>query len=204
MRKLIRATKSDCTGTRRKGSLWGTVSIIIPILLAAVMLSACGKRNAGGELVPSASPLYEEEIAYFETELLDKEDGRIANIKLACEAINGKILAPNEVFSFNDVVGERTEERGYREATIILHDERERGIGGGICQVSSTLYNAAVNVGFEITERTEHTKDIGYIELGKDATVSEVIDLKFVNNLPTPAKIQAACDNEKVRIWVYK
>lgn len=108
---------------------------------------------------------------------------RTENIRLASKALDKKILAPDEVFSFNQSVGERTVEAGYKEAMIIEGDVFTPGLGGGICQVSSTLYNAVILGHLEVTERHPHSLPISYVPPGQDATVSyPVLDLKFKNN----------------------
>jgi len=141
------------------------------------------------------------EIANFNTPLLDKQPSRIKNIQLALSSINGYILNPNEEFSFNKVVGNRTQERGYVVAPAIIKkdDDYEMGyeVGGGVCQISTTLYNAALNCGLKITERHEHSKPIPYVEEGKDATVSYgAVDLRFVNNRSHPIKLSAYIEGD--------
>jgi len=141
------------------------------------------------------------EIANFNTPLLDKQPSRIKNIQLALSSINGYILNPNEEFSFNKVVGNRTQERGYEVAPAIIKkdDDYEMGyeVGGGVCQISTTLYNAALNCGLKITERHEHSKPIPYVEEGKDATVSYgAVDLRFVNNRSHPIKLSAYIEGD--------
>ena len=92
-------------------------------------------------------------------------------------------IAPNEIFSFNKTVGRRTAENGYREAKIIVNNEFVEGIGGGVCQVSSTLYNSALLAGLEIVEANKHSKQVGYVKHGFDAMVNfGSSDLKFRNN----------------------
>lgn len=117
---------------------------------------------------------------------------RANNIVIATKSINGKILMPGDVFSFNDVVGERTEERGYEAAPVIIDNKLESGLGGGICQVSSTLYNAVYKAGITSLERTHHTLPVHYVSEGMDATVDYGnIDYKFKNTLSHPIYIQA-------------
>lgn len=108
---------------------------------------------------------------------------RATNIQLGAAMIDGTILAPGDVFSFNDVVGPRTSERGFMEADIIFNAELVPGIGGGICQVSTTLYNAALLSDLDIVSRANHSLPISYVPLGRDATVAYgAIDLKIGNN----------------------
>ncbi len=121
---------------------------------------------------------------------------RTNNLRLACEAINGTIIGPGDVFSFNDTVGERTEAKGYLPATIYGGEgESLDGIGGGICQVASTIYYAALHLDLKQVEREPHMYAVTYVDLGMDATVYwGSIDYKFENNLPYPIKIQANLD----------
>src|SRR5699024_7430780 len=119
------------------------------------------------------------------------------NIVLSAEAISGIVLGQGDSFSFNDVVGERTAERGYKEALEIVNKEFVLGIGGGICQTSTTLFNAVDQVGVEIIERYTHSRDVGYVERGRDATVSwNGPDFRFVNPHPFPILIRASVNLE--------
>lgn len=108
---------------------------------------------------------------------------RTYNINVAADAIDNIVLQPGEVFSFNRIVGPRSKEAGYKEALVIVEDQFTPGIGGGVCQVSSTLYNAALLAGLEILERHNHSLPVAYVPLGRDATVAYGgYDLKFRNN----------------------
>lgn len=119
-------------------------------------------------------------------------NARISNVKLAASTINGIILMPGEEFSYNDRVGERTAERGYQAAPAYFNGKSVNELGGGICQVSSTLYKATVLANMEITEHHNHTYESAYIGLGMDATVSwGGPDFKFKNNMDYPIKITA-------------
>jgi len=125
---------------------------------------------------------------------------RAENIKLASSKIFGKILAPGEVFSFNDVVGKRTVESGYKAAHAYIGGKVIDDVGGGICQVSTTLYNAVLFSELEVIERTNHMFTVGYVPLGRDATVSYGgPDFKFRNSTKWPIKIQGAVlDGNKI------
>lgn len=133
---------------------------------------------------------------YFNTNT-DNNRNRAVNIKLATESINGKVLFPNDEFSFNTVVGPRTPERGYQIAHIYAEGEVRDGTGGGICQVSTTLYNAVLRANLEVTERHNHTFTVGYVPLGTDAAVSYgYYDLKFKNNTLFPVRIIARVSSQ--------
>ena len=108
--------------------------------------------------------------------------GRAENIRLAASFIHNYLLAPGEIFSFNKVTGHNNPGKGYRPAPIIVGDSVIQGYGGGVCQVSSTLYNAVLFSDLEIVERFPHSRPIGYLPIGRDATVSGHLDFKFRNN----------------------
>jgi vancomycin resistance protein YoaR len=108
---------------------------------------------------------------------------RIHNVQLVAHLIDGKLIAPGATFSFNDATGERTADKGFLEAPVIINGELETGLGGGVCQVSTTVFNAAFEGGLEITERTNHALYISHYPQGRDATVDyPSLDLKFVND----------------------
>ena len=139
--------------------------------------------------------LFKDELAYMSTHFStstvnDKNRGE--NIKLAISKINGKILAPGETFSFNAVVGPRTAEGGYQEAHTYSAGKVVDGIGGGICQVSSTLYNAVLKADLNVVERRNHMFTVGYVPYGQDATVSYgTTDFRFSNSSKWPIKLVA-------------
>ena len=117
---------------------------------------------------------------------------RTTNLRLSSEKINRIVLLPGEEFSYNKVVGERTIAKGYKEAAIYSGGEVVNGLGGGICQISSTLYNVAVQANLEITDRSNHQFVTSYIGAGKDATVVYgYIDFKFKNSRNYPIKIES-------------
>ena len=108
---------------------------------------------------------------------------RIHNVQLVAHLVDRKLIAPGATFSFNDTTGERTAEKGFVEAPVIINGELQTGLGGGVCQVSTTVFNAAYEAGLPITTRTNHALYISHYPLGRDATVNYPdIDLKFVND----------------------
>ncbi|HEX4929410.1 MAG TPA: VanW family protein, partial [Gaiellaceae bacterium] len=108
---------------------------------------------------------------------------RLHNVALVAQLIDGALIAPGETFSFNGTTGERTAEKGFQEAPVIINGELQTGLGGGICQVSTTVFNAAYEAGLEIDERTNHALYISHYPLGRDATVNYPdLDLKFTND----------------------
>ncbi len=129
---------------------------------------------------------------------------RNTNVKLAAEAINGIVLLPGEEFSFNDRVGERTEAKGYKGAAAYNNGEVVEEIGGGVCQVSSTLYNVVLKAGLKTTVRRSHTYEPSYVTPGTDATVSwGGPDYKFVNNSSAAVGLRAGYANQEVTISIY-
>lgn len=129
---------------------------------------------------------------------------RTHNISLAADAINNHVVFPGEIFSFNKVVGKRTASRGYQPAPIIVRGELSEGIGGGICQVSSTLFNAADRSGMKILERYSHSKQVPYVPPGRDATVSWYgPDFTFKNKYNQPILIRAKAYPGKMVVLIY-
>jgi vancomycin resistance protein YoaR len=111
------------------------------------------------------------------------DPNRIHNVQLVAHLIDGKLIPPGTTFSFNGTTGERTVEKGFLQAPVIINGELQTGLGGGICQVSTTVFNAAYEAGLPITARTNHALYISHYPLGRDATVNYPdIDLKFVND----------------------
>ncbi|MDD3363960.1 MAG: VanW family protein [Syntrophomonas sp.] len=126
---------------------------------------------------------------------------RYKNISVALKSINNTLVWPGEVFSFNEVTGPRTPERGYLPAPIILNGGFDVGYGGGVCQVSSTVYNAALLAKLPIIERHAHTKPVHYVPEGKDATVNYgYLDMKFSNNRNGPLIIKTTLQNGRIYV----
>lgn len=148
----------------------------------------------------------EEEIASFSTTIYDTEEARIHNIKLAVSKLDNAVINAGEEFSFNDTVGPMGEKQGYQKATGFNGNGKKVKIyGGGMCQISSTLYNAALIANFEITERHPHSRRVYYVAKDKDATVSYGgADLKFINNSESKIKISATTDGHEVTIKLFK
>jgi vancomycin resistance protein YoaR len=129
---------------------------------------------------------------------------RSHNISLAVEAIDNYVVFPGETFSFNRIVGMRTSDKGYMRAPVIVKGELSVGIGGGICQVSSTLFNAMDSVGMHMIERYSHSRNVPYVPPGRDATVSWYgPDFRFINTYNQPILIRAAAQEGRVIIRVY-
>jgi vancomycin resistance protein YoaR len=121
-------------------------------------------------------------VASYQT-LYGGEPNRIHNVQLVAHLIDGHVIAPGATFSFNHATGARTASKGFREAPVIINGELQTGLGGGVCQVSTTVFNAAYEAGLPITARTNHALYISHYPQGRDATVNYPdVDLKFVND----------------------
>ena len=144
-------------------------------------------------------------LGMFITKVLDTDPGRVQNLKLCASVLTGLRVEAGADFSFNDTVGQRTAEKGYEEAAILIDGNREYATGGGICQISSTLYNAALDAGMEILERHTHTNEVHYVELGRDAAVSfGSQDFRFHNPHAFPVSIEITVENTEVKATLYK
>lgn len=129
---------------------------------------------------------------------------RTLNMKIAIKAIDGTILKPNEVFSLNKTVGERTQKRGYRTSIIFENGYKVPGIGAGVSQVTGTLFNAALLAGLPIEEVRFHSQPVAYIPIGRDATVAwGGFDMKFKNNTGTPIYIKYTVQGDSVRAVLF-
>lgn len=153
---------------------------------------------------PAKSEPVETVLAEFSTTIKSKASNRLNNIQITCSKLNGTTVESGKSFSFCQTVGKATEEKGYKKADVIVDKQVTQALGGGNCQVSSTLYNAILKVSdFKVTERHPHGKKVNYVPEGKDAAVSYGSkDLKFVNNTSNTIKIYASTDNKKVSIKI--
>lgn len=153
------------------------------------------------EPAPTGEPAAPQprELAAVSTPLRDKRPGRLKNLHLACGSVNGAVIPPGGSFSFNQTVGERTAEKGYEEAIVYKDRQKVPEVGGGVCQLSSTLYLAARQAGFDVTERHAHQLPVSYVEEGQDAAVDYgSLDLVFVNTTDRPVTVGAWLTEEAV------
>ncbi len=146
-------------------------------------------------------------IGSYTTTLLDRSDSRVNNIQLASEKINGTVIMPGEEFSFNRTVGRRTAAKGYEEAPIIVRTpegpKKKKANGGGVCQISTTIYNAVEECGLKVTERHLHSKKVGYVPKGEDATVSfGSVDFRFVNTRSNPIMLKLNVNGKSLRVRI--
>lgn len=140
----------------------------------------------------------------FTTDYSKSSNDRKSNIALALSKFNGMIVEPGETISFNKTTGARTVENGYKNAKIIVGGKYVAGIGGGVCQASTTLYNALLRADLEILQVNHHSLPASYVPLSFDAMVSEgYADLVFKNNLDTPIFIKSYCDETNVCVEIY-
>ena len=133
-----------------------------------------------------------------------KNVGRTYNIRVAAAALDGLLAPPGQEVSFNEVVGPRSSDAGYKNAKVIINNEFVEGIGGGVCQVSSTLYNAILLANLEILDRTNHSLPVAYVPAGRDATVVYgAIDLKFRNNTESYIYVRSAVKGGQLTFKIY-
>lgn len=145
-----------------------------------------------------------KQIGYYSTSFSSGDLGRNHNILLSSESIDGQIVMPGDVFSFNDSTGLRDRANGYRESIIIVNKKPVPGVGGGVCQTSSTLYNAIANTGLEVVERHNHSLPVGYLPRGMDATVSDnTLDFRFKNSFDYPIFIKSDIVGNTVQVRIY-
>ncbi len=128
---------------------------------------------------------------------------RAGNIALAASRIAGTVLGAGEEFSFNGTVGARTKANGFGEASVILDGKFVPGVGGGVCQASTTLMNAAIRAGLTVTESRPHSLSVGYVPPSLDAMVSSSSDLRFRNPYPFPVYLNARTQGGSVTFYVY-
>jgi len=168
------------------------------LTLAFLFLTLCILAGSGGLIIALQQ---QEELSRFSTDLSERTSEQRANILLAAEAIDGAVLKPGEVFSFNRAVGPCTPEQGFLKAPAIIKGEEVMEWGGGICQVSSTLYNAALLADLEIVERRAHSRSARSVPPGRDAAVMyERFDLKIRNSTPYSLRLTARIAGDRLTI----
>src|SRR5699024_6884105 len=143
-------------------------------------------------------------IGEYSTAYANSPAGRKHNIRLSTEQFNGKLLNPGDTLSYNQTVGTISKNTGYQEASVIMDGDFQTGVGGGICQTSTTLYNALLLADLTIVERSPHSIPIGYVNKGMDAAVAEGWkDLKFRNDFDFPVYLSAKTSGDQVYFYVY-
>ncbi|MTI68145.1 MAG: hypothetical protein FH753_16315 [Firmicutes bacterium] len=146
----------------------------------------------------------EDKLGGFRTYFNVNNNDRVSNIKLSSNFIDSNIILRGDVFSFNKATGPRDKEAGYKEAKVIINGELVPDVGGGVCQVSTTLYNAILLSGLEVVERHHHSIPSTYVQKGRDATVAyNYLDFKFKNNLDYPIYIHSKVSSNSINIDIY-
>ena len=146
-------------------------------------------------------------IASYTTKILTTDKNRYHNITLVRDKLDGFVLKNNETFSFNKVCGPYGKDDGFKEATILLSNGKEdKGYGGGVCQLSSTLYNAVKNLNIKITERHNHSAPVAYVPLNQDATVSlqSDLDFKFKNVSGKNLRFESSSTPDSLTVSVFE
>ncbi len=157
------------------------MKILTIFVIILMVFCGCGQKPAPKEAPKQEVPA-ETALASYSTDILDSAENRMHNIRLCCDAINGVTLKPGEVFSFNGIVGERSAEKGYKKARVMVKDEYIEDFGGGVCQVSTTIFGAVKKAGLEVVEHHTHNHPVAYEKKGNDAAVNYPnLDFKFKN-----------------------
>ncbi len=163
---------------------------------------------AGAFFFLSTTPLHVraedawQNISSYTTYYNETDIGRSHNIAQAVARIDGVTIQPYGEFSFNKTVGKRTVEAGYQQAKVIVNGEYVQGVGGGVCQVSTTLYNATLKSGLLIEEYHPHSLQVSYVAPSRDAMVSSECDLRFFNPHDFPVRIQASLQKGGLKVTV--
>ncbi|HWR60218.1 MAG TPA: VanW family protein [Clostridia bacterium] len=145
-----------------------------------------------------------DNLGEYSTKFNAADADRTHNIKIATNSASGVLIKPGEIYSVDKIVGPRLAKNGYKEANVIINNELVPGIGGGVCQVSSTMYNAALLSNMKIVERRSHSLPSSYVPMGRDATISEgYIDLKFQNTTQYPIYIHGEVKGSWVKFSIY-
>lgn len=169
--------------------------------------NSINENNINTSQIDSNNKINNEMLSDFSTKLPKDTKARYSNIELACSTLNDTIIKAGDTFSLWNTLGCPTKEKGYQKAKAFTSDGKViKSYGGGICQVSTTIYNAVLEIdGLEVKERHEHSRDVVYIKDGKDAAVSyKSADLKFKNTLDYDIKLKAEVKDNKVKIKIEK
>ena len=168
-------------------------AVVIPIRSVPAALTAAKVESMG------VKRLLGQVTTRFDPSLV----GRTQNVRLAAKSIDGALIRPGELLSFNQLLGPITRENGYQTAMEIRDGEFVPGVGGGVCQVASTLYSAALMANLKIVERANHSLAVTYIPLGMDATVSEDLDLKIKNSTTSYIMVRTEVSGDQLKVKVF-
>lgn len=173
------------------------------LLLASAVLFVFGGCMRARKVSAAENPYGWERLSGYTTYYSQKDAGRCKNIQIAASLVDGITIQPYGEFSFNATVGRRTAESGFQQAKIIVNGEYVLGVGGGVCQVSTTLYNAALKSGLTVTEFHPHSLQVGYVEPSRDAMVSSHSDLKLFNPKNSAVYLSAKTFDGGIKISFY-
>ena len=183
--------------------IFATVAIACVLALTAA-LSGLNCGMCYGNFAEASSDEYPgEKLAEFTTDYSSSNAARKHNIELAAHFLDGYVVERGTAFSFNAAVGARTAARGFREAPVIEDGKYVKGVGGGVCQVSGTLYNAVIRAGMTVTSVAHHSLPVSYLPGSLDAMVSEATDFRFLNITPYPLRIVSSTDGKKITFTLY-
>jgi vancomycin resistance protein YoaR len=169
--------------------------------VAVVLAEATRARAEAAPAAPGPPRPLGRFTTLYETDLEHRP--RALNVELAAEAVNGRAILPGGLFSFNDVVGERTAAFGFAKSVVLRHRMLAEGMGGGTCQVASTVHAAALLAGLDIVDRTPHSRPSAYIRMGLDATVVYPnVDLKVRNPRVDRFVLRAKAERGTLEVWV--
>lgn len=171
------------------------ICFVISIVLAFLLLPAMIFIDCNGQKL--------QQVSTFSTTFSRRVENRAYNIALATSKFSWFIVEKDGSVSFNDIVGKRDEENGYKDSKVILNGEYVQGIGGGVCQVSTTLYNAWIRAGLDVETVRGHSLAPSYVELSQDATVSEYWDLVLKNNSNANVIINGKVIDNKITFDIY-
>ena len=202
--------------------LWAAAVIVLVIVIAFVVMFSGAASGSTAEALPAAQTssadieeygeeaLYPDLLAEYSTLYNEANLARSGNIEVSARYIDGTVLQPGDTFSFNSAVGERTEGRGFSKATVYAFEETDEDFGGGISQTATTLFNAAVTAGMEITEHHPHMYTVNYTlydgvqRYGNDTAVSwGQSDFCFINSSEHPVMIRMICKNGEIAAHIY-
>lgn len=167
------------------------ILILTTVIAAAVLGGAAPKESRTAVL-----------IGQFSTDYSSSGANRAANVELAAKFLDGAVIPSCGILSFNETVGARTEARGFKTAHVISEGKFTDGVGGGVCQVSTTLYNAAIRAGLE-TDSQSHSLPVSYVGIGFDAMVSSTSDLWILNPYDSDATVRTECKNKRLTVRIY-
>jgi vancomycin resistance protein YoaR len=173
------------------------------LFASAVFLFALGGGFSWRKVAADGCPYGWARLSSYTTYFNAEEKGRCENITIAASLIDGATIQPYGEFSFNKTVGRRTASAGFQQAKIIVNGEYVLGVGGGVCQVSTTLYNAAIKSGIAITEYHPHSLQVSYVQPSRDAMVSTECDLQLYNPYPDPVYVTAKVFDGGLRVTFY-